>query len=173
MRLLMKWYYRDLYNYGLRISKDEGLTEDCIQDLFVELWTKRERLADVQAVKPYLLKSLRRRIARKNKAPFLADIDLLAEYQTQVVFSHEEFLIDEQSAQEWKIKLVRALNTLSPRQREIVYLKFYETLTYEQIAGVMSLAIPTLYDLLSKEVKKLKAFFSAVVTLLLVWVKLP
>ncbi len=39
--------------------------------------------------------------------------------------------------------------------------------TYEQIAQVMSLTIPTLYDLLSKAVKKLKAFFNSVVTLLL------
>jgi RNA polymerase sigma factor (sigma-70 family) len=84
-----------------------------------------------------------------------------------VVFSHEDFLIGEQNTLEWKNKLVQALNSLSPRQREAIYLRFFDNLTYEQIAQVMSLTVPTLYDLLSKAVKKLKAFFNSVVTLLL------
>ena len=165
--LLMKRFYRDLYNYGLRISKNEALTEDCIQDLFVELWLKREKLGNVQVVKMYLVKSLRRQIARKTTAASFTDIDVLPEYEGDVVFSHEDFLIREQNTLEWKHKLLQALNSLSPRQREAIYLRFFDNLTYEQIAQVMSLAIPTLYDLLSKAVKKLKAFFASVVSLLL------
>jgi RNA polymerase sigma factor (sigma-70 family) len=170
--LLMKKYYRDLLNYGRKISKDEALAEDCIQELFVELWQKRDKLSDVQAVKPYLFKSLRRRLVKAHPSHPLTDIDSLPEYETEVSFSYEEFLIHEQSTLERKTKLIQALNSLTPRQREVIYLKFYEDLSYEQIAEVMSLTVPTLYDLLSKAVKRLKAFFSGVTILLLICMKL-
>lgn len=169
---LMKKYYRDLYNYGYKISRNEALTEDCIQELFVELWLKRDKLSDVQAIKPYLFKSFRRRLAKASTPQLLTGIDLLPEFTTEISFSHEEFLIREQTSEEWKNKLIQAVNALSPRQREVIYLKFYENLTYEQIAEVMSLTVPTLYDLLSKSVKRLKIFLSTVATLVLICIKL-
>src|SRR5688572_26092435 len=58
-------FFDGLYNYGSRITPDAGLTEDSIQDLFVELWNKREGLNDVHNVKAYLFKSLRRKIIYK------------------------------------------------------------------------------------------------------------
>src|SRR6478736_10398298 len=55
-------YFDNLYNYGQRITSDSGLTEDSIQDLFIEFWNKREGISDVNNVKYYLYKSLRRKI---------------------------------------------------------------------------------------------------------------
>src|SRR5215210_4417778 len=58
-------YFEKLYNYGSRITKDFGLTEDSIQDLFVEFWNKREEMSDVKNIRFYLYKSLRRKIIYK------------------------------------------------------------------------------------------------------------
>src|SRR6186713_841419 len=47
---------RLLYAYGARITGDVLLVEDCIQDIFVELWNRHERLSATDNIKFYLLK---------------------------------------------------------------------------------------------------------------------
>ena len=167
---LVRKYYRDLHDYGWRMSRDRAVAEDCIQDLFAELWSRREKLGDVRFVKSYLIKSLRRRLIKASPSVRFVDIDGVREPTIGIIFSHEEFLIREQDVSDREARLARALNALAPRQREIIYLRFYENLTYEEISEAMSLGIPTLYDLLSKAIKKLRAFFGAAVPSLLWWV---
>ena len=53
-------HYEALFNYGLKIVCDEVLVEDCIQEVFGELWQHRDSLAgQVSSVRFYLLTSLR------------------------------------------------------------------------------------------------------------------
>ena len=61
---LVKLYYQDLFKYGSSFTRDEELVKDCMQDLFLSLWKNRETIRDTAFVKYYLLKSLRRLIAR-------------------------------------------------------------------------------------------------------------
>src|SRR5690606_31577754 len=58
-------YVRLMFAYGGKISRDQGLVEDCIQDLFIELWNKRQIIADTSNIKYYLFKALRRKIVRR------------------------------------------------------------------------------------------------------------
>ncbi len=37
-------YVYVLYNYGRKIINDKDLVEDCIEDLFFELWESKEKL---------------------------------------------------------------------------------------------------------------------------------
>ena len=55
-----------------------------------------------------------------------------------MTYSHEEFLIAQQTDAEQQARLLRALNDLSKRQREALYLKFFDGFSYEHIAEVMS-----------------------------------
>ncbi len=61
-------YYKSLFRYGLKLSQDVALSEDCIQDLFVTLWASRERIKAVQSIKLYLFTSYRRLILQHKKA---------------------------------------------------------------------------------------------------------
>ena len=61
-----------LYSFGLKLTNDKELIKDCIQDLFVELWKSKHRLAPVKSIKSYLFKSIRRKViaesVKKRKA---------------------------------------------------------------------------------------------------------
>src|SRR5690606_14004714 len=59
-------YYRSLFGYGIKFSSDREFVKDCIQDLFMELWSKRESIGDTDFVKFYLFKSLRRKIHKES-----------------------------------------------------------------------------------------------------------
>ncbi|WP_167852101.1 RNA polymerase sigma factor [Hymenobacter elongatus] len=64
---LFETYYDALFHCGLRLTGDEELVRDCIQNRFQKLWRRREGLRAVQIVKAYLFKALRRHLGDETK----------------------------------------------------------------------------------------------------------
>ena len=82
-------YIRLLYAYGGKIWKDGAFIEDSIQDVFVELWNRREKLSATNNIKFYLLTSLRRRIVRKlsNEQRERMHLSRIFDYSDEIEFS--------------------------------------------------------------------------------------
>ena len=153
-------HVRLLYAYGGKISKDGSLVEDCIQDVFVELWNKRGNLSSTDNIKFYLFKSLRRRIVRKT---YEAQRELTHQKRAlalfeEIEFSFESILIQNQNSVDQQKQLQEALEKLSKRQREAVYLKFYEKMTYEQMAEVLDIDLKSSYKLIGKALDVLRKY---------------
>lgn len=152
-----------LMNYGSKMTQDQALIEDCIQELFVELWSKKDRLSPTTSVKFYLLKSINRRIRRKLKQrektrPLLEGEEKLS---FQLSFSYEQNLIAKDLSEEKKQRLQEALQKLSPRQKEIIFHKFYNKLSYEEICDLMSINTNSAYKLLNKAISKLRKILTS------------
>lgn len=154
---IFREHYDGLYFYGMKLVQDEELVKDCVQNLFLKLWARRENLGAIKIVKPYLLKALRRHIGDEavalNKKKNLQEQFL---YEFDFTFSHEDFLIATQNSKEQGESLAAALNGLSKRQREAIFLKFYEGLDYEKIAEIMALNIQSVRNLIHQSLKLLK-----------------
>lgn len=150
--------YDSLYFYGKKLVKDDELVKDCVQNLFLKIWTGRANLMAVKDVKPYLLKSLRRLIAdqilasNRKKA-----LHIEAPPEFQVTYSHEDFLIATQTTNEQGEALARTLNNLPTRQREAIFLKFYEGLDYVKIAEVMTLNVQSVRNLIHQSLRSIKS----------------
>ena len=151
-------HYDSLYYYGKKLVQDEDLVKDCVQNLFVKIWTTRENLMAVKYVRPYLLKSLRRHIGDQVIAQN-RDKTLQGQFQRefQITFSHEDFLISIQTTREQSEALARSLNSLPSRQREAILLKFYEGLDYSKIAEVMTLNVQSVRNLIHQSLKTIKS----------------
>lgn len=133
-------YFSLLFNYGLHISANKDLIKDCIQNLFFDLWKKRESISEVLNVKSYLFTALRRKIVKELMKENKLTVNEISEnYDFVVNSSHEFSLIDEQHNQEVSKRLSRSFNTLTKRQKEAIFLRFYENMDYLEIAVVMSL----------------------------------
>jgi RNA polymerase sigma-70 factor (ECF subfamily) len=152
-------YIKVLYAYGEKITKDKALVQDCIQDLFIELWKRKSALSDTDSIKYYLFKSLRRRIVRKlaGNFNFLRISKLTDDFNFAIEFSHENKLVNEQLAEDRKKIVAKSLEKLSNRQREAIYLKFYQKLSSQEIADTMEIDINSLYNLISKSIEILRA----------------
>ena len=149
-------YVNILYDYGVRLSRDSQLAEDCLQDLFTYLWEHQHKLPEVKAVQPYLLVSLKRRLYRK-----------LSEQQKDISKIYEalestssSFDPDTDDDAECMRALKSAFAKLSEKQKEVIYLKFYNQLTYEEIAEVMDVKVKSIYKLMGRAVAKLKKHVS-------------
>lgn len=62
-------YANVLFNYGCKLTNDRELLKDCIHDVFIKIYNKREELHNVLNFKSYLFVSLRNKLydeMRKN-----------------------------------------------------------------------------------------------------------
>src|SRR6266496_733517 len=83
LALLMKMYYADLYNYAARFTKDDGLIKDCIQEVFISLWQRRETTGSILSPKYYFLRAVKNKILKslhKNIRTTASAHDLQNEY---------------------------------------------------------------------------------------------
>tara|TARA_R110002124_G_scaffold89812_2_gene229528 strand:- start:242 stop:802 length:561 start_codon:yes stop_codon:yes gene_type:complete len=157
-------FYQTLFNYGTKLTVDTNLVEDCIQDLFLDMWRRREFLGDTDHVKFYLLKSLRRKIyyEKKNNDKWKHyAVDAGAEYDFVGEFSIETKIIEVETTELHLKKLHQALSGLSKRQREVIYLKFYQEMDYQQIANMMSINYQSVRNLIHTAIKDLQTAWLA------------
>ncbi|WP_281233595.1 RNA polymerase sigma factor [Flavobacterium gelatinilyticum] len=150
--LLFERYYNDLVNYGNSLSPFAEKVQDCVQDVFTDIWVYRNSLQGAVVVKAYLLSSVRKRIARLHerdhifrKTASTDDIAFLLE------FSVENELIDDDEFTKEKVKyLNKLLNELPPRQKEALYLRYHQGLSVEQIAEMLDVNYQSASNLLHR-----------------------
>ena len=150
-------HYRSLNNYGYKFTRDVSLIEDCIHDLFVKLWNNRANLGTPVSIRHYLYKALRGILFRKIKSHARFTIIQDDDPAFDVEVSYDSKLIIKEEEQELQHVIQKALHELPARQREIVFLRFYEGLSYEEIAEVMSIHVSSVYKLWYKVLEKLKS----------------
>lgn len=149
-------YYRLLYNYGYTIFSRKETIQDCLHELFVELWESRERLSEVNHIKSYLLVSFRRKIIQLLKKKQRFAMAELTEASAIPHPSSEDEFIEKEQHFIFSGRFRKAFEKLPPRRREAVYLRYYQELSYSQIMVVMELQYQTVRDLISKGIKTLR-----------------
>lgn len=159
-------YIEDLIRYGCKFTTDRDRVKDCIHDLFVDIWERRANLGDTNSIKYYLLRALRRRIAHQLPAHLsLSDHDEKSK-QKEVSYPAYEFkwLVEEQN-QEVQQAFSQMLNALPARQKEIIYLRFYDNLSFQEIADMLSIDLRSAYNLTYKALANMRSFLKNHTTL--------
>ena len=157
LSILFLRYYNALLHYGLRINGHRSLVEDSIQELFAYLFEASERLGNVQVVKVYLYKSFRRRLLKKiGDEKRLKTHEESQWHRSQITFTEEDFVVSYPPDILGGSSLSKALNALPWRQREAVYLRYYNRLSTREIADVMSAANQTVLNTLHQALKNLR-----------------
>ena len=157
LSLIFLHHANALFDYGCRFTVDQDLVKDCIQEIFCTLIRTRKNLSETDNVRLYLLKSLKRRIIRDlknagNKPRSLDDQD----YSFDLRFSEN---LDDQlnELDEEKLHLIaEAMQSLTARQKEAIYLRFNRGLEYEEISFLLSLNYQSSRALIHRAVEKLR-----------------
>ncbi len=152
---LMQLFFEELFHYGTKFSRDDDLIKDCIQDLFLDLWERRHTLRKDVLVKPYLLVALRRRIHRVWQMNQLKT-DLTIQPDFSAEFTVEEHIIYSEQTRFIARQMQQLLDALPARQKEVIYLKYFQELDREQIASVMNITLQSVSNLLQEALRKLR-----------------
>ena len=133
-------YFDALFTYGCQFTCNEEIVKDAIQDLFIELRKNRGRLGKTDSIKFYLYKSLKRAVIKACGQWYNRCEEINSEKTFGFSFSHEQILIERQLDEEKTEKLNKAIQSLPPRKREVIYYFYYEGLSYQQIQELMEMS---------------------------------
>lgn len=156
---LYKGLYRSLAGFGLRVHADSEMVTDTLNQVFLELWEKHDKLPRVDQVESYLRTILKRKIlkritheARLNKAISV----IVTEDEALLEMPYEELIVKIQSDEMVKNSLLAALEKLTPQQRKLIQLRFYDGLSYEDVAKRTRLTVRTAYNTIYSALKFLR-----------------
>jgi len=157
---LFERYYSTLVNYGKTLMTGEDRVKDCVQDVFVDIWTYRYKLNEAIVVKAYLLSSVRKRIARlHHREHIFSNIKSIDSLEFLFDFSIEDRLIADETTAKKVEQLNKSINQLSDRQKEAIYLRYHQGLSVEQVAEVLNLNYQSTKNLLHRAILQLRKDF--------------
>jgi RNA polymerase sigma-70 factor (ECF subfamily) len=159
---LYKEFYPKLFLNGLKICKDPELTKDCINQVFLYFWEKHDKLGVANNVGGYIFTSFKRHLlsAKKSGAKYFHSEEKAFPSDELTSPSHEDFLIEDQENQELKKQVMTAVGKLGKRKQELLKLRFYEGLGYEEIAEKTGLSKRTIYNKIHEALKTLRQDFA-------------
>jgi RNA polymerase sigma factor (sigma-70 family) len=145
-----------LYDYALKLLQDSELADDAVQELFVKIWIKRGVIGKLRKVKPYFFTALRRQILNQLRNLQLRELRIGALPRPDIDFSPEEIVVRNEEYLSLQTKIAALLNELPKRQKEVIYLHYFEEMDYAQIAEVMGIHYQSVLNLTQKALQKLR-----------------
>lgn len=151
-------HYSRLYRYGIKLVRDDGVVRDGIQELFLKLWKTRTKINKVHSVEFYLLHALRRILFRQKEqisSFHRRNREYMEEASHSLQSVEDKIIFKEQENERYQLFL-RARQSLTDRQKEILYLRLQHGMTNEEIAGFLDLSIQRVKNCIYETTKHLK-----------------
>ncbi|KVV14167.1 RNA polymerase sigma factor [Flavobacterium sp. TAB 87] len=155
--LLFKKYYAELVRYGNSLCAFDDKVQDCVQDVFTDVWIYRKSVSEDIVVKAYLLSCVRKRIAKLyQKDKIFRHVSTIDTLKFLFDFSIEHQLISDETTATKVLHLNTLLNNLPSRQREALYLRYHQGLSVDQIAEMLDVNYQSANNLIFRAIQKLR-----------------
>lgn len=149
-----RFYFPRYYNYGKKFTENHTLLEDAVQDTLLTIWDRRKLLPDIEYVSSYFFSAFRNKLFDNLKEN--TRIDLKEPEIPEPEFSAEKIIIDREIEAALKDQMQQAIHALTPRQREAIFLMFYEGLSYPEVAAVLQITTKATYKIMARAISELR-----------------
>jgi RNA polymerase sigma factor (sigma-70 family) len=150
-------FYDLLFTYGMKHTADRQAVEDAIQDVFINLIKSRKNIGKVQNQTGYLVSSFRRQLfANLNKQKNTIVTNKLPEEHFEFFKSDDQDLMETENLEQLNSIIRECIGKLSPKQQEIVYLRFENGISYEAIAGMLHISIDSCYKSVFRSIRTIR-----------------
>jgi RNA polymerase sigma-70 factor (sigma-E family) len=152
-------HYASLVRLAALLVRHSGEAEEIVQDAFVAMHGRWGRLREPEKALGYLRRSVVNAARSAHRHHNVGDRHLLSERSAGDV--HRAAGSAEQSALagESRTEMMRALDTLPQRQREVLVLRYYSDLTEHDIATVLGISDGTVKSHASRGLHSLRTAF--------------
>lgn len=150
----------ELYSYGISLGFQKDTCKDAIQDIFINIFISRKKLMHVENISGYIFRSFKNRlidIERKNHGK--DSIDSFDE-KLKLEVTTLDTIIDSETAGLLKEKIERLLNNITPKERQVVYLKYVAGLKHKEIAHILEIHEDSARKILYRAMGKLRKIAS-------------
>ena len=147
----------DMFAYGLKLNPNKELVQDCLQQVFIDIYERRNKISQPTDIKFYFLKALKhsiyKRQKKENKQTHFEDIANF-EFNTEYNFEDKRILSEIDTRK--KQLIGKVVDSLSNKQREIMYLRFTVGLGYDEIAEIIAIDSNSVRKQVYRAIKKLR-----------------
>ena len=141
---LFNLYADSLLAYGMKFTPDREQVKDIIQDLFVRIIKRHDSLPEVENVKAYLLQAFRNNLINNLSTDRLCSFDendlLRQQAEDNIMETVDDYSPDDDMLRR-RLRVNRALMTLTPHQKEIIYLRYVQELPSSDIARMLGINV--------------------------------
>ena len=135
-QLYLQWHQL-LAGYVFRITESRELTEEIVQDVFMNIWRVRETLAEIKNFKHFLL------VVSRNRA-FDVLKKQLKEKKLKKIWEKENMselpiAVDDAEVSPYSL-IDQAIDSLPPRRKEVYLLSRHERIAYKEIANRLGIS---------------------------------
>jgi len=149
-------YYDRLFNYGSRFIADSNVAKDAIQEIFIDFWNRRSSLSEIRNSQQFLYKCLRNKITSK-LSTFSNKIQTDPNFERfEIELYHKSHYLNEQIDKDIKQRLFDIIKSLPAKEKEAIFLIYFDGLSYTEVASIMSLKIKTVYNLVHLAIARMK-----------------
>ncbi len=162
---IFRQYYARLCGYAMKFISDKEQAEEIVQELFYNLWEKREKVDIVQSMEAYLFRSVRNASLNYLKHQKIRDQYAKKHNDSQPFRGasvHEtlEFL-------ELQERIDEAIELLPPERKKIFKLSRMEGYKYKEIAVRLNISVKTVEVQMSKALEFLRSHLSDYLVILI------
>jgi RNA polymerase sigma factor (sigma-70 family) len=154
---LYDMYVHVLFNYGIRLTDDQELLKDCIHDVFVKVYKKRDEQLPIRNFASYLIISLKNRLLdefRRQAFSTSTEVETY-EYRRAAEDVENDFLSLEQEQMQ-TAQVARLMHSLTRRQRQAITLYYLEERKYDEICNIMQMNYHSVRNLMHRGMLKLR-----------------
>jgi RNA polymerase sigma-70 factor (ECF subfamily) len=160
---LFRTHYKALRTYAFRYVDDKSIAEDIVQDVFIELWNRRDhiRFNEPEAVKSYLFKSVYNRSMNCLNASIVNIHSSLDDVDEEIIIDHRihSYLSDQEQSlllKELEEEIAAFVETLPPQCKNIFILSRKHELKNKEIAEQLNISIKAVEKQITKALAELK-----------------
>jgi RNA polymerase sigma-70 factor (ECF subfamily) len=148
--------YPKLFVFTSRMLDDDDLINDLLQDLFIKFWENRQKIGTIHNVEAYFYRSARSILLNHIRLTKHRESKLTLMPAPESVFSAEDIIVSNESDSLIRQQMVLALNSLPVKQREILTMRFYDDLSYRQIAEILKIRYQSVINHVYRAVQTLR-----------------
>lgn len=148
--------YKDLHRFAFGIIKSRHIAEEIVSDVFVQLWKKKDSVAEIENLRVFLYVAVKNLSltylykAKKQKVCWIEEYANGTDIQLRSIAT-DELLI----AKELSLNLHKAIKNLPDRCKAVFKLVKEDGLKYAEAARILNLSVKTIENQMGIALKKL------------------
>lgn len=151
-RSVFNEYYPLLLNFAHKLTRDEALAKDAVQNIFTKMFASRESIVVKQDIRSYLLGAVRNECLNIIKKESRAH----EHYQELASNTDDRFISDAIEQAESENRIYRAIRELPPQCQKIFTMSRLDEKKNQEIASELGISIRTVETQISNALKALR-----------------
>jgi RNA polymerase sigma-70 factor (family 1) len=150
--VLFRRYFNKLYQFSLKLIKDEAVVESLVLDLMLQLWQKSDQLDQSLNIAPYLFTAMKNKVFNHTRKKYLQTVpleELTNQYPTVSADGELE-------ARELAAVYQSMVAQLSPQRKKVFQMSREQEMTHKEIATELQLSLNTVENHISASIRFLR-----------------